>query len=150
MLLLCRVDNRNRGGHPIPPGWGTTTVESLDMVYQCMSHRRQVAMNPVANPAQSDLVLPPTPICYLVEEMGVSISGLPPYLSRPLTLVHLDSQVHFSYFVSAYFPLLYFSRLKWMGILHGVQFLIVAQRGVPTPSMITTNLASKLKKMVSE
>ena len=123
MLLFCWVDNRNRDGRPIPPIWGTTTVESLEVVCQCLSHRRQVAMNPVANPESSDLVLPLTPICYLVEETGVGISSLQPYLSRPRTPVHLNSQVHVSYFVLAYFPLLYFSRLKWMGILHGVQFL---------------------------
>ena len=146
----CAGLSRNRGGRPIPPVWGTITVESPEVVCQCLSHRRQVAMNPVADPKPSDLFFPLTPICYMVEETGVGVSGLQPYLSRPLTLVHLDSQVHFSYFILMYFLLLYFSRLKWMDILHSVQFLNAGQHGVPTHGTVATNLASKLEKVMSE
>ena len=107
-------------------------------------------MNPVTDPKQPDVVLPPTPIGKLVEETGVGVFDRQPYLSEPQALVHRKSHVQLSYFVYVYSPLLYFSQLKWAGILHGVQFLNAGQSCVPTIGAVAANLASKLKEVVSK
>ena len=105
MLLLCRVDSRYRGERPIPPVRRTSAVESPEVFCQCMSHRRLVVINLVADLKPADVVLPPMPIRSLVEEAGVGVSGRLPYPFRPLAPIYLESHVQFSYFVSAYSPL---------------------------------------------